>query len=864
MAQKTSVLSNSHYNLRVTYDISGGQVIFYKIEGMSTDGYESHGYSSALYLNSSVIFSSGTVRFPGNYYYTIWESTGGWGTSVFAGYFYATACGGASNLKFWYDFDVPSYTLTLKTSTGVDSFTGGGKYKSGTAATTKATASAGYTLSKYTGTANDGTTGTWTGCAGKTSHTDTWTIERNRIITAYATPNTYTVTYAAGGGTGSMSSSTATFGANFKASANKFTRSGYEFTGWKDSLGSFWSKDGPGVASYWKWNYTQNITLTAQWKKATEVLITYNGNGGLGNNGETSYEQTSTVGSTLTLFYNKASEANPTSGNTHTRFSRKGYEFVGWSTNPDATAGSNSWASTTYNSSYKAVKNDNNTTVYYWKGTWTTAYNTSYTLYAIWKPLTYTLTFNENGGTNNLPGEPLSQTVTYDNIVAVWRNRKGGTGDDKDDEWFSRIGYEFVGWGTYSQKDQTSGTSWASIDLDDVMTPAAEKRGDTYITSINKEGRTVYYWKGKWIYDSATLYALWRPYGKFTKTLGTGVDWVTGGEDTVGYKYDKEVTFEAKAKAGYVLDYYTVDDGNPIQLSGSQQTFNISATDKTIQVKVYATPITYTINYDANGGTGEPESGQKKHGETYRISSITPTKSDLIEDGYTVTFNGNGGTSSYSTKTAKNTISYPFSIWKDESGSNYASGGSYTKNQNDTLTAQYTTRTAKGSITTATATRSSSTSTRTVTYNAGEGSCDKVNDKSTATITYTCDGWMTSSSGSTIKVATNTNYTPESNETLYAHWKSTTGTYNSITLPYATKEGYNFLGWARTSGGTVAYQGGQVITPTSTMTLYAKFEIAANTYIKVNGEWLLGEIYVKDNGTWKKGQAYTKDTTWKK
>ena len=87
----------------------------------------------------------------------------------------------------------------------------------------------------------------------------------NVTVDVYFKPNTYTVKYDANGGSGSMSDSTATYDSGFRASTNKFTRTGYAFTGWKDSKGNTWSVNGSGVSYDRTWTYAENITLYAQW-----------------------------------------------------------------------------------------------------------------------------------------------------------------------------------------------------------------------------------------------------------------------------------------------------------------------------------------------------------------------------------------------------------------------------------------------------------------------------------------------------------------------------------------------------------------------------------------------------------------------
>lgn len=112
----------------------------------------------------------------------------------------------------------------------------------------------------------------WTGSNGTTPQ-DTVTINKgtrgNLSYTANWSANQYSVTYDANGGTGTMSVDTATYNENYVTKANQFIRIGYEFVGWTenaDGSGSNWTS---WIGKPWKWTYTKNITLYAQWKANT-------------------------------------------------------------------------------------------------------------------------------------------------------------------------------------------------------------------------------------------------------------------------------------------------------------------------------------------------------------------------------------------------------------------------------------------------------------------------------------------------------------------------------------------------------------------------------------------------------------------
>lgn len=123
--------------------------------------------------------------------------------------------------------------------------------------------------------------------------------------------------------------------------------------------------------------------------KLPTYTVSYNANGGSG----APSAQTKTHGVTLTL-----SSTKPT---------RTGYTFQGWGTSASATA-------KTYDAG----------------GSYTN--NAAITLYAVWKAVTYTISYNANGGS----GAPASQTKTYGVALTLSSTKP------------TRTNYNFLGWGT--------------------------------------------------------------------------------------------------------------------------------------------------------------------------------------------------------------------------------------------------------------------------------------------------------------------------------------------------------------------------------------------------------------------------------
>ena len=98
-----------------------------------------------------------------------------------------------------------------------------------------------------------------------------------QTLYAVCKANSYTVSYNSNGGSGTMTNDTATYNSNFITKKNIFTKTGYTFNGWNekaDGTGTVWGLTTSGVyesGKKWKWTYTKNITLYAQWKANTNT-----------------------------------------------------------------------------------------------------------------------------------------------------------------------------------------------------------------------------------------------------------------------------------------------------------------------------------------------------------------------------------------------------------------------------------------------------------------------------------------------------------------------------------------------------------------------------------------------------------------
>ena len=247
---------------------------------------------------------------------TVYDVTAGTyiSSNSYGGYVYKY---GTTNDTVTANYKINQYVLTVNPN--------GGTWNNSTSAST-VTQNYGttYTVANPTRTGYTFTGWTLSG-KGSISGTTYTYADGAGTLTANWKANTYTVTYDANGGTGTMANDSATYDSNFITTKNAFARTGYTFNGWNekaDGTGTVWGLTTSGVyesGKSWKWTYTKNITLYAQWTLNT-YTITYNLNGGT------------------------VSKANPTSYNVTTATftlnnpSKTGYTFTGWTGSNGTTA----------------------------------------------------------------------------------------------------------------------------------------------------------------------------------------------------------------------------------------------------------------------------------------------------------------------------------------------------------------------------------------------------------------------------------------------------------------------------------------------------------------------------------------------
>ncbi len=420
---------------------------------------------------------------------------------------------------------------------------------------------------------------------------------------------------------------------------------------------------------------------------------------------------------TTGTYYNKDSNINP-KNETYTYSTTSTYTLY-----YDANGGYGAPPSQTYTGDYVTLS----TTIPYRTGytfyTWTNTptpgvmyvsyppgekatYLGSTTLYAVWRANEYTVNYNANGGS----GSMSSSTHRYD----TYQNLNSNS--------FYKSGYTFLGWSTSSS-----------------ATSATYSDGQSVVNLTSSNGATV------------TLYAVWQKNAHthhYVLTDSFAATCTTDGYKEYTCSCDDKYTTITEYALGHDFSDYDIELAHPhysiyrCSRSGCSEISRTSETNYDINCS-QCNPTTYTVSYNANGGSGAPSSQTKNHGVSLTLTSSVPAKS------YTITYNANGGSVSPSSKA----VNCKFLNWntaQNGSGTSYKSGAAYSANSNVTLYAQYATPTA-GSL--ATPTRSG----------------------------YTFDGWYTAASGGT-KV--NASTVISKNTTIYAHWtkKAEPTTKPAVTL----------------------------------------------------------------------------------
>lgn len=305
--------------------------------------------------------------------------------------------------------------------------------------------------------------------------------------------------------------------------------------------------------------------------------------------------------------------------------------------------------------------------------------------------------------------------------------------------WKCDVDNKYV-WASSQPSTTCSGGSWYKSNT---ITSAANCKAPTttYTATFYANGGTFSDGSTTWtkkIYSGATNYYSQMGIPTLTKSGCTADGWHDGSPTGTVYRQ----YFETNGNQSFYANWNCSSSGGG---TGGGET---------------PTPTTYTVKYDANGGTGAPSNQTKKQGESLTISTAKPTKT-----GYTFT--------SWNTK-------------KDGTGTKYDIGASYTTDSDVTLYAQY----------------KENTITYTVKYDANGGTGAPSNQTKTkgtdlvlSDIKPTKEGyifvnWNTKKDGTGTSYNAGSKYTTEASVTLYAQYeKELNEEETKYTITFYTNDG---------------------------------------------------------------------------
>ena len=596
-------------------------------------------------------------------------------------------------------------------------------------------------------------------------------IRLNQIVSGSGgTANKITLIFNANGGSGTMSNQTVTYGVTTHLKKCTFTRTNYKFTGWNiyrdvdDKWYGYNSDNKQGwypksqivkyslmndEASLTKWATEGSVYLYAQWEYNVTApvagTITAKGSGENANT-STEFEQVTVSWSGF-----KAGTNNPISH--YEIWFQESTDNKNWddrervkNVNTTATSGSTTIGTVDHSTS----ASDWGTRGRYYRWSVVAIGETDSDLYS--------------------STDAWSGSLKKSSVSAYTFNANGGSGAPATYYKFSGYGVTFP-----STKPTKTGHTFA------------------YWT---RSGSSTHYTAGQsnvqGLPDANTTFTANYTANKYVITYKANGG--SGANQTQTCTYGQDFTAKGAifTRTGYTLDYWTTPAGS-WALNGT----NVYGWAQNVEFLAHWKANTYTVTYNANGGSDAPGSQSFTYGSTLKLSSTKPTRT-----GYTFVH--------WSTK-------------NNDTGISYNPGDSYSSAASVTLYAIW------------------KINTYTVTFNANGGVIVLESVDSDA---------LYDSSNHRLYALINGTYYP-----VYSRKLTTTLTTKKVnhgsaigTLPVAEKPYHKFIGWFTSATGGTQISSSQTIT--SDRTYYAHYEIPENLYQRVNGKWVPGKMYQYYSGAW--------------
>lgn len=465
---------------------------------------------------------------------------------------------------------------------------------------------------------------------------------------------------------------------------------------------------------------------------------------------------------------------------------------------------------------------------------------------------TLTIKYGENGGTQGSNAakdiDSTTTTISYDgssvaNLVNKSKFSLSRTGYhiNSGEEWYISGGDTYdedVDYLATEFKDFTNGTRFTSYTVTvkakwvlNVATIQYNVNGGSVKTSNSTDTSGVYYNEsgGVWyktnssgnIYVSSTSatsgFAIKNSSVKYS---ASSIDFINTGSFGL-YKTGYHISSDEAWLVGSTSGNTITQNETTSSIDITKITSFIKSNDATVTLYANWQANTYTVAYNANGGSGSMTNSSHVYDTAKALTANSFTKTGYTFAGWNTKADGSG--ISYANKASVSNLTSTnegtvilYAQW-------IASGYTVTFDSNG------------GSV---------STTSKSVTYGSAYGSLP------TPTRTnYAFDGWYTAKSGGT-KVIASTVYQTIGNTTLYAHWSleycvttfdsqggicDTTEQTDTITakytnLPIPTRTGYEFKGWYTDENGVgEKIEIGSDIPDVENITLYANWELCPIT-----------------------------------
>ncbi|MBR0452395.1 MAG: InlB B-repeat-containing protein [Bacteroidales bacterium] len=401
-------------------------------------------------------------------------------------------------------------------------------------------------------------------------------------------PSNYTITFDANGGSGTMEEQKIPVEQSQAITANTFTKAGYEFAGWNTVA------DGSGMAYTNKQVVTLDwdLTLYAQWTPG-KYTVTFDANGGSGN--MTAQEYTGNMEQSLTA-------------NT---FTKSNAIFVGWNTASDGSG-------TTYTDQQSIAIISNLTLYAQWQAVSGKENGHAYIDLGLPSGTKWAV-YNVGSSTPTDYGNYYSWGETKPKEDYSWENYKFGTG-------LEPIKYNSIDKKTsLDAEDDAARVNWGGKWRMPTESQLEELINNCIWTNTTQNG--VNGRKGTSKINGNSI---------FLPAAGnTNSDWTPNNAGRTGYYWSRSIHNSSNSGTSKILAYGMTLDVSIVNCDDSHLRyygFSVRA----------VLPSSYTITFDANGGSGTMELQKIPVGQSQTIAANTFTKAGYEFAGWNTAADGSG------------------------------------------------------------------------------------------------------------------------------------------------------------------------------------------------------------------------------